>query len=535
MARIGGFQPSEPPVCSLKSLPIGASCTTLASMIWLRGRLGGRRTLRALLGVGSLVGLGTVNCGGNGGTSDTGGGGSASDGVGGDGSAGDGSQAGGNGGSNPDIELTSRVVDCEDGLQLQTSSGDEWTDEGDCQAAFITTWDTTQPGASEENQVQLPLVETGSYEFWVSWGDGSYDYVTEWDDPDATHTYDEPGDYEVRIVGEIVGIQFQDNEMVHSTETNIRDAFKLATIDQWGPLVLGDYPGIFAGAVNMTSGATDAPDLSQTTILDGTFSNCQKFNGQVGNWDTSTVARFVNTFNGAETFNQDLSGWDTSNATGLIRVFQRALAFDQPLNSWDVSQVTTMEGLFFWATSFDQPLDTWDVSNVKDLGLTFRNAESFNQDISGWDVSNVANFAETFAGDLENGSAFNQDISEWSTSSATNMTGMFRDATSFNANISTWETPSVTDMSEMFMGATSFDRDISGWNISSVTDMSDMLTGSGLSSPNYSLALIAWSAQDVQSDVPLGAGTITYSASAEDERQSLIEDNGWIIADGGQN
>ena len=38
-----------------------------------------------------------------------------------------------------------------------------------------------------------------------------------------------------------------------------------------------------------------------------------KFNGDIGNWDTSNVNNMCNMFFGSNNFNQDISRWDTSN------------------------------------------------------------------------------------------------------------------------------------------------------------------------------------------------------------------------------
>ncbi len=56
----------------------------------------------------------------------------------------------------------------------------------------------------------------------------------------------------------------------------------------------------------------------------------------------------------------------------------------------------------------------------------------------------------------------------------TNVTYMFRDATTFNADISTWDVSSVTDMNHMFWGATAFNQDLSAWDVSNVTNMKAM-------------------------------------------------------------
>ena len=87
---------------------------------------------------------------------------------------------------------------------------------------------------------------------------------------------------------------------------------------------------------------------------------------------------------------------------------------------------------------------------------------------------------------------FNSNIGCWDTSKVTNMSNMFRGASSFNQDIGRWNTDKVTNMAEMFLGATSFNQDIStkavsvvaspfrkaalAWNTSSVKNMNGMFT-----------------------------------------------------------
>ncbi|MCP5059627.1 MAG: BspA family leucine-rich repeat surface protein, partial [bacterium] len=111
--------------------------------------------------------------------------------------------------------------------------------------------------------------------------------------------------------------------------------------------------------------------------------------------------------------------------------------------------------------------DAPDLSGVTNLSQMFKGATSINQDISGWDTSNVTNMGAMFEG----ADAFNQDISAWDTGDVTDMGAMFKGAVAFNQDISAWDTSNVTSMRAMFKDATIFDQDISGWNTSNVNDM----------------------------------------------------------------
>ena len=58
---------------------------------------------------------------------------------------------------------------------------------GGNQNNFISVWDTTLGDGNPS--IQLPLVETGNYNFSVNWGDGNTDTITAWNQAEVTHTY----------------------------------------------------------------------------------------------------------------------------------------------------------------------------------------------------------------------------------------------------------------------------------------------------------------------------------------------------------
>ena len=104
---------------------------------------------------------------------------------------------------------------------------------------FQSTWDTTQAGSSN-NQVVLPLESAGSYDFRIDWGDGksNRDTITAYNQAEVTHTYDNTGIYEIRIIGGITGWEF----------ANGGDKLKISSISKWGPFtVRNNSAGNFQG------------------------------------------------------------------------------------------------------------------------------------------------------------------------------------------------------------------------------------------------------------------------------------------------
>ncbi|MDH3326437.1 MAG: BspA family leucine-rich repeat surface protein [Gammaproteobacteria bacterium] len=355
---------------------------------------------------------------------------------------------------------------------------------------FITTWKTDNPGVTDDNQIMISTRKGNyssaelDYDYIVDWGDGSLDYnVTD----DITHTYTTPGIYTVSINGRFP-----------STYSRLdSDREKMLTIEQWGTNKWLTMNCAFCKYVNLTSNATDSPDLSLVTDMTAMFwgaaafnqdmstwdvssinniswmfADATSFNGDLSNWNVSSVTDMNHMFVGAASFNQNIENWNVSSVTSMSEMFNGATSFDQNIGSWDVSSVTRMTKMFNSATSFNQNIENWDVSSVTNMSKMFNSATSFNQNISRWDVSSVTDMSYMFYGVTP----FNQDISNWNVSSVTDMSGMFNSTASFNQDIGNWDVSSVTDMSYMFYAVTSFNQDISNWNVASVTDMSAMFS-----------------------------------------------------------
>jgi len=363
---------------------------------------------------------------------------------------------------------------------------------------FVSIWKTDNAGTSGDNQITLPLVSNGTYDFTVNWGDGNEDTITAWDDAAKTHTYDTAGTYEVTIDGQITGWAF----------ANSGDEEKILEITNWGQFGFGDTSNQFFGCKNLTISAADIPDLTGTTNLSRAFEDCISLETvpNMDDWDTSGVTDMGRMFWNATVFNQDIGDWDTSSVTDMSDMFYKAETFNQDIGSWDTSSVTDMDGMFEYTAMFNRDIGSWDTSSVTDMGSMFYGADEFNQDIGGWDTSSV-----------------------------TYMGAMFKNALAFNQDIGDWDTSSVTDMGNMFYGADEFDQDISAWDVSSVTSMQNMFYDVTLSTANYDALLIGWERQSVQNDVSFHGGNSKYSSGdAAVARGRLIRHHNWTIDDGGE-
>jgi surface protein len=341
--------------------------------------------------------------------------------------------------------------------------------------SFISSWNTTNTsgGSSASNQIQLPLVSGGTYNFIVDWGDGSQDTITTWNQAETLHTYTTSGIYSISLTGTIEGFVFGGNG----------DILKILSISNFGNIIFGDsLLGIFSGCTNLSlSSVTDTPDLTSMTRVDNMFEDCTFSSiNNLQNWDVSTIVEFESMFRNCVNFNQDISSWNLTSANSLVRMFLGASSFNSPLNTWNVSNVTTMNNMFGSASTFNQSLNSWDVSNVTDMTNMFRFASDFNGNISSWNVSNVTNMSSMFEQCL----VFNQNIGSWNVSNVTTMNAMFNGALLFNQNIGSWNVTNVTDMTFMFAGVTAFNQNISSWNVSNVTTMNNMFAGASTFNQN---------------------------------------------------
>jgi len=345
---------------------------------------------------------------------------------------------------------------------------------------FQSTWDTTQAGSSND-QVVLPLVNGGTYDFYIDWGDGktNRDNITAYNQAEVTHTYDNTGIYEIRIIGGITGWEFN----------NGGDKLKISSISKWGPFtVRNDQDGNFYGCSNLVVSTDDELYINNgANAARRFFESCINLGGPTNVSIGPTATNLFYMFGSCTNWDEDLSDWDMSNVTAWDSMFNNARSFNNGgstgINNWDTSSVTNMRGVFNTATGFNQPVGGWDTSNVTTMQNMFTaegGGMTFDQDIGSWDVSNVTNMQNMFRKShfVTNGlvNLFNNggssSISGWNTSKVTTMEGMFEDCSQFNQPIGTWDVSKVTNMAKMFAEATSFDQDLSDWDVSGVTNMS---------------------------------------------------------------
>lgn len=223
---------------------------------------------------------------------------------------------------------------------------------------FITTWKTDNPGTSNSTSINIPGGFGNNYQ--VDWNnDGVMDETVTTNS--KAHDFGVAGTYTIQICGTFPQIRFANND----------DRQKILRIDQWGDNQWTSFNGAFYGASNLDVTATDTPDLSGVTDMNGMFLFATSLvgNASFGNWDTGNIINMGSMFRGAVLFNQPIGSWDTGSVTSMASLFNDADAFDQDLGEWDVSNASSMSDMFYSsglsASKFDQTMSGWSTQNLE--------------------------------------------------------------------------------------------------------------------------------------------------------------------------
>ena len=87
-------------------------------------------------------------------------------------------------------------------------------------------------------------------------------------------------------------------------------------------------------------------------------------------------------FYGASSFNGDVSNFDTSSVTDMNGMFYYATSFNSDVSNFDISSVTSMWRMLYGATSFNKDLCSWQDSfpYTREVGDIFTNSNCTYQD-----------------------------------------------------------------------------------------------------------------------------------------------------------
>ena len=306
------------------------------------------------------------------------------------------------------------------------------------------------------------------------------------------------------VAGDLVTLSLAPNNLRRFGAPDTDARLRLIEVSQWGSVVWTSMLNAFLNCSNLDVTATDVPNLSAVQNIAGMFNGCSSLTG-----------------------NSRFEDWNTSNITNMARLFQNCTNFNQDISHWNTANVTNMTSLFFGASSFNQPIGSWNTSSLVNMNSMFRNATSFNQPIGTWNTSSVNSMDHTFRG----ASVFNQSIENWNTQGVTSMFHMFNGAAAFNQPLGNWDVAAVTNMSFLFNNASSFNQSLGNWTLHQNVDLERMLSNCGMNCSSYSATLKGWHDNNpALLNRTLGANSMLYNLTiANNERQSLINNRGWII------
>lgn len=109
------------------------------------------------------------------------------------------------------------------------------------------------------------------------------------------------------------------------------------------------------------------------------------------------------------------TAWDMSQCTDMHEIFSANSLFNGDVTNWNVSSVTDLS-LVFAGTLFNRDISSWNVANCTNMSGMFSSALT-GQDFSSWNVGNVNNFNSfRFSGC--------GDTTGWDMSSCTTATGL---------------------------------------------------------------------------------------------------------------
>lgn len=420
---------------------------------------------------------------------------------------------------------------------------------------FISTWktDNTSVGSSTANQIRIPVNPSGSYNFMVYWGDNTSSSISSAFQSDLTHSYASAGTYNVTMSGYIDNIRFN----------NTGDRLKLLSISQWGSLKITGAGSQFFGCSNLTlNNISDTPNLysknlttpgvsasmavmfrscsllvsisrldqwdtSKVGFMGQVFYNNDKFNQNIGNWNTSRVtsmdfmfampSAITGSFNNGGS--DSIKNWDVSNVNNMSSMFYNQSPFNTDIGNWNVGKVTNFSYMFAGSSNIrthsfnnggSDSIKNWNVASASNMFAMFYGAPQFNQPIGSWNVSNTTTMGAMLA--IYYGSttgSFNQPLNSWNTSKVTDMQYLFAGQTNFNQNIGSWDTSNVLTMLHMFNQPSSMPRDgvfnnggnpsIKNWNVSKVKNMDYMFLGQ----PYFNQEIGLWNVSALTSSISM--------------------------------
>lgn len=383
----------------------------------------------------------------------------------------------------------------------------------------------------EQNNIHQESRNILKYDFFIDWGDGTSNVIKKHDALETLHTYDEHGEYDIKIYGLLEGWRFIDykgdvinNDNIKITKVNklgytgVKDAFGMFAqnvnltlvnnIDynnDWSKHV-DDFSYLFYNNTSLNNINVDRLVTSNIKYLKATFKN-NNFNTSIttSNWDMSNV-RFTNHLfqNCVNLLTFDYSNWEINNIVNTSYMFQMTaqLNVDIDFSDWNTSNL--IDASYMFNNSYqigDVDMSNWDTSKLKYMSNMFNSCHMKILNLSNWDTSNVVDMSNAFDNTvlitelhLKNWTIhdiheifYSQkyslqylDVRDTKINKPTNMEALFEGHSNLHTilGLDSWDMSEVITTERMFAFCNSLtELNLSGWDVSNVTDSYMMFMG----------------------------------------------------------
>lgn len=333
----------------------------------------------------------------------------------------------------------------------------------DFEMVINTTLDSTG-----SKQVTIPTPEGGNYDYWIDWGDGlTSTKITTYNDPQATHTYAEDGEYTIKLMGTLDRLKFTSN-IANDLKSVTKCILNFSTItDMFNtcPNLENVCDGIFDQSLSITNAnSVFAHCTKLTTVPLGlfdnnnlitefvdTFNDCGIISIPVGLFDGNNLAtNFSTTFFNCKGIASIPSGLfsNNTNVTNFYGIFA------------DCTSLTTIpEGLFQYAqntTNYDNAFQNCPITIIPNNCFNGSNASVENI----FDVTKITSIGDNALKGLAIPSGFFQGATSLITignnifdANVTNMNSMFQNCTALTT-VGNMDFSNIVSNSNMFQSCT---------------------------------------------------------------------------------
>lgn len=222
---------------------------------------------------------------------------------------------------------------------------------------WISRWDGS---TILTDNIHIPMVASGTYDFYVDWGRGNFDYINSYDSTKNGYLFKTDSlPYDVKIYGVCSQWSFLDN-------TSSRDAIK--DILQWGDCKLDNCAGMFQFTNFPTISAIDLPDTSEVTDFSNMFASSELQVSPAFDMSAATTVEDMFSFSNINT----VPFFNTGSCTNFHSMFNSSDIVN--FGGCDTSNADDMSFMFYDCDSLTSvSVDTSNATNVSSLLVNSNN------------------------------------------------------------------------------------------------------------------------------------------------------------------